>query len=97
MSGTAEPSAGRPEGSGGPSYLDLPLRTFLGLLRDDQPAPAGGAAAAVGVALAASLCLMTARLSSRQLPEAAELAAEAERLADTVAPLAQADADAYGA
>ncbi len=70
MSGTAEPSAGRPEGSGGPSYLDLPLRTFLGLLRDDQPAPAGGAAAAVGVALAASLCLMTARLSSRQLPGA---------------------------
>jgi methenyltetrahydrofolate cyclohydrolase len=80
-----------------PCYLDLPLRTFIGLLRDDRPAPAGGAAAALGVALAASLCVMTARLSGRQLPEAAELAAEAERLADTVAPLAQADADAYGA
>ena len=60
-----------------PGYLDLPLRAFLGLLADDQPAPAGGAAAALGVALAASLCAMAARLSGRQLPEAAELAAEA--------------------
>ena len=60
-----------------------------------SPAPGGGAAAALGVALAASLCVMTARLSGRQLPEAAELAAEAERLAGLVAPLAQADADAY--
>jgi formiminotetrahydrofolate cyclodeaminase len=49
------------------SYLDLPLRTFLGLLVDDQPAPSGGAAAALGVALAASLCAMTARLSGRLL------------------------------
>ena len=72
---------------GEPGYLDLPLRVFLGLLADDQPAPAGGAAAALGVALAASLCAMAARLSGRQLPEAAELAAEAGRLADTVAPL----------
>ena len=92
MSVAAEPSAGD-----APSYLDLPLRTFLGLLCGDQPGPAGGAAAALGVALAASLCVMTARLSSRQLPEAAELTAEAERLADTVAPLAQADSNAYGA
>jgi methenyltetrahydrofolate cyclohydrolase len=89
-----------PEASGkhgGPCYLDLPLRTFLGLLADGRPAPAGGAAAALGIALAASLCAMTARVSGRQLPEAAELAAEAERLADLVAPLAQADAEAYGA
>ena len=78
-------------------YLDLPLRTFLGLLADSRPAPAGGAAAALGVALAASLCAMTARRSGRQLPEAAELAAKAERLADLVAPLAQADAEAYRA
>jgi methenyltetrahydrofolate cyclohydrolase len=83
-----------PEGRG---YLDMPLRTFLGLLADDRPGPAGGAAAALGVALAGRLCVMTARLSSRQLPEAADLAAEAERLADLVAPLAQADANAYGA
>ena len=78
-------------------YLDLPLRTFLGLLADSRPAPAGGAAAALGVALAASLCAMAARRSGRQLPEAAELAAKAERLADLVAPLAQADAEAYRA
>ncbi len=88
-----EKVGGDPEASGRhskPGYLDLPLRAFLGLLADDQPAPAGGAAAALGVALAASLCAMAARLSGRQLPEAAELAAEAGRLADTVAPLAQA-------
>ena len=94
-----EPEAsGRPSGKhGGPCYLDLSLRTFLGLLADASPAPAGGAAAALGVPLAASLCAMTARVSGRQLPEAAGLAAEAERLADLVAPLAQADAEAYGA
>ena len=95
-----EKVGGGPEASGRhgePGYLDLPLRVFLGLLADDQPAPAGGAAAALGVALAASLCAMAARLSGRQLPEAAELAAEAGRLADTVAPLAQADAEAYRA
>ena len=81
----------------GPSYLDLPVRAFLGLLSDDKPAPAGGAAAALAVALAASLCAMAARLSGRQLPEAAGLALEAEHLAGTVAPLAQADAEAYRA
>ena len=99
MKGDVEVGGG-PEASGRrsePGYLDLPLRAFLGLLADDQPAPAGGAAAALGVALAASLCAMAARLSGRQLPEAAELAAEAGRLADTVAPLAQADAEAYRA
>jgi methenyltetrahydrofolate cyclohydrolase len=93
-------SQGSPEASGKPGepgYLDLPLRAFLGLLADDQPAPAGGAAAALGVALAASLCAMAARLSGRQLPEAAGLAAEAGLLAETVAPLAQADAEAYRA
>jgi formiminotetrahydrofolate cyclodeaminase len=90
-----EPEASGKHGE--PRYLDLSLRTFLGLLAGASPAPAGGAAAALGVALAASLCAMTARVSRRQLPEAAELAAEAERLADLVAPLAQADAEAYGA
>ena len=63
-----EKVGGGPEASGRhsePGYLDLPLRAFLGLLADDQPAPAGGAAAALGVALAASLCAMAARLSGR--------------------------------
>lgn len=79
------------------SYLDLPLRTFLELLAGDQPGPAGGAAAALGVAMAARLCALTARRSSRQLPDAAELAAEAGQLADLAARQAQADADAYRA
>jgi len=63
-----EPS-GKPSG---PCYLDLSLRTFLGRLADASPAPAGGAAAALGVALAASLCAMTARVSRRQLPGAGQ-------------------------
>ena len=79
------------------NYLDLPVRSFLEVLAEDKPAPAGGSAAALGVALAASLCVMTARRSARQLTGAAELAADAERLADAVAPLVQADADAYRA
>jgi formiminotetrahydrofolate cyclodeaminase len=94
MSQGSRQANGRPSE---PGYLDLPLRAFLGLLADDRPTPAGGAAAALGVALAASLCAMAARLSGRQLPEAADLAAEAGRLAETVAPLAQADAEAYRA
>jgi methenyltetrahydrofolate cyclohydrolase len=80
-----------------PDYLDLPLRTFLGLLAQDKPGPAGGAAAALGVAMAASLCALTARRSSRQLPDAARLAAEAGQLADLAARQAHADADAHRA
>jgi formiminotetrahydrofolate cyclodeaminase len=79
------------------NYLDLPLRTFLELLAGDQPGPAGGSAAALGVAMAARLCAMTARRSTRQLPDAAELAAEAGQLGELAAAQAQADADAYRA
>jgi hypothetical protein len=53
------------------------------------------AAAALAVALAASLCAMAARLSAAQLPSARELGADAERLRDLAAPLAEADARAY--
>jgi methenyltetrahydrofolate cyclohydrolase len=94
----AEPASGSPPArSRSGSFLDLPLREFLGQLADGQPAPAAGGAAAVAVALAASLCAMIARLSARQLADAADLQARAEHLAGTVAPLADADADAYGA
>src|SRR5581483_968107 len=43
----------------------------------DEPAPGGGAAAAVSAALAAGLVAMTARLSSRHLDEPETVMAEA--------------------
>jgi methenyltetrahydrofolate cyclohydrolase len=79
------------------SYLDMPVGRFLEDLSAGSPAPGGGSAAALTVALAAGLCSMAARLSTGRLAEAAELAAEARRLQARVAPLAQADADGYAA
>jgi formiminotetrahydrofolate cyclodeaminase len=78
-------------------YLDMPLGAFLGELSAPMPAPSGGGAAAAAVALGASLCAMTARLSARQLtPEVATaLTADAERLRRRSASLIQADADSY--
>jgi methenyltetrahydrofolate cyclohydrolase len=94
----AEPTSGRdPAGPPARSFLDMPVREFLGLLADGQPAPAAGGAAAMAVALGANLCAMVARLSARQLADAADLQARAERLAGVVAPLADADAQAYRA
>jgi formiminotetrahydrofolate cyclodeaminase len=77
-------------------YLDLTLGQFLDRLAAREPAPGGGAAAAVTVAMAAGLVAMAARFSGDQLEHAEEVAAEAEALRLRVAPLAQADADAYG-
>jgi methenyltetrahydrofolate cyclohydrolase len=68
---------------------------FLDALSAPTPEPGGGAAAALAVTLAAGLCVMTARLSGRQLPAAEETAARAEVLRDRAAPLAQADVEAY--
>jgi formiminotetrahydrofolate cyclodeaminase len=47
--------------------------------------------------MAAGLCAMTARLSSRQLAGAEDVAAAAQRTADRAASLIQADADSYAA
>jgi formiminotetrahydrofolate cyclodeaminase len=69
---------------------------FLDELAAAQPAPGGGSAAALAVAFAAALCAMTAELSVRHLAEAAGLASQARWLLRHAAPLAQADADAYG-
>jgi len=88
--GTAEPGTGR----GG--YLDMRVGDFLDGLAAARPAPGGGSAAAIAVALAAALCAMTAELSARQLAQAPQLAAESRGLLRRAAPLAQADADAYG-
>jgi len=79
------------------AYLDLPLGAFLSALSAAEPAPSGGGAAAVAVALGASLCAMSARLSARQLTQdlASELTTEAERIRARSASLIQADADSY--
>jgi methenyltetrahydrofolate cyclohydrolase len=82
-----------------PSYTDLPLSRFLEQLAGPDPAPSGGGAAALAVSLGAALCAMTARLSGRHMgeAEAADLAADGQRLADAAASLIQADADSYQA
>jgi formiminotetrahydrofolate cyclodeaminase len=78
------------------NYLEQPLAGFLDSVASGEPAPGGGAVAAVAVALAAGLCSMAAHLSADYLADAAELAVRAERLRERVAPLAQEDATAYG-
>ncbi len=79
-----------------PDYLELPVGRFLDLVAAGDSAPGGGSAAAVSVALAAGLSSMAARLSTKQLAEATGLAQRAESLRERVAPLARADAVAYG-
>lgn len=88
-----EPTAA---GAGLPVYLDMPLGAFLAELGAGRAPPAGGCAAAACVALSASLCAMTARLSRRQLGSslAAELTAEAQRLSASAGAQIQADAEA---
>jgi formiminotetrahydrofolate cyclodeaminase len=79
-----------------PDYLDLPLGEFLDRVASDTPAPGGGSAAAIAVALAAGLAGMAARLSTGQLSDAPELADQADASRHGVAPLARADAESYG-
>ena len=92
-----EPPAGEPQAAAPPAYLDMTVGRFLDALSATTPDPSGGGVAALAVALAAGLCVMTAGLSARHLPEAPRLAEQARRLRDRAAPLAQADAEAYRA
>ena len=78
------------------NYLEQPLGGFLDSVASGEPAPSGGGAAAVAVALAAGLSGMSARLSADHLPDAAGLAERADHLRQRVALLAQEDASAYG-
>ena len=77
--------------------LDAPLREFLETLSGEGPAPGGGSAAAVVVAMAAGLVTMVARASIDHWDEAGGVVGQAEAFRARVAPLAQADADAYEA
>ena len=80
----------------GPDYLGQPLGGFLDLVASREPAPGGGASAAVTVALAAALTAMAARFSTEHLADADDLAARADELRAEVVPLARADGAAYG-
>ena len=79
------------------SFLDQPVRGFLEQLAARTPTPGGGGAAAVTGAMAAGLVAMAARFSARQLPEAGDLADQADRLRFMAAQLADMDARAYTA
>jgi len=81
---------------GTPDYLELPVGRFLDLVASGESAPGGGSTVAISVALAAGLSSMAARLSTKQLTDSAVVAQRAQRLRERVAPLARADAAAYG-
>ena len=76
-------------------YAEQTLGRFLELVASRQPAPGGGAAAAVGVALAAALAAMVARFSADQSREALHVTQQADGLRMKAADLAQADGAAY--
>jgi formiminotetrahydrofolate cyclodeaminase len=75
-------------------FFDLPMRAFVDGLAAEEPAPGGGSAAALAVAMAAALIAKVARGSPSWL-ERESAVAQAERLRQRTAPLAQADAEAY--
>jgi methenyltetrahydrofolate cyclohydrolase len=75
--------------------LDARLQDVLDTLAGEGPAPGGGSAAAIVVAMAAGLVTMVARASKDHWPEAGGVIGQAETFRARVAPLAQADADAY--
>lgn len=75
--------------------LDTPLRELLDTLAGEGPAPGGGSAAAIVVAMAAGLVTMVARASKGHWAEAGGAIGQAEAFRARVAPLAQADAEAY--
>jgi formiminotetrahydrofolate cyclodeaminase len=79
------------------SFLDEPVRGFLDQLAARTPAPGGGGAAAITGAMAAGLVAMAARFSVKQLPEAGDLADQADKLRLMAAQLADMDAQAYAA
>lgn len=79
---------------GASDLLDLRLREFLDALAAEGPIPAGGAAAAIAVAMAASLTAMAAR-TSPDWPAAGATIAQAAALRARVEPLALRDAEAY--
>lgn len=89
------PVTGPAPGDGASSYLDLPFDLLLDAFADGGPAPGGGSAAVVAVALAASLCTMAARLSTGHSARAHTLALEADAVRRDISPLCDEDPRAY--
>ena len=79
------------------SFLDDSLKEFLDAVPARTPAPGGGAVAAVVAALAAGLTAMAARFAPDAWERRAEVVGRAEELRARLEPLADADAEAYGA
>ena len=82
---------------GSSSFLDAGLKEFLDAVPARTPAPGGGAVAAIAASLAAGLTAMAARFAPDGWERRAEVVGRAEELRASVEPLADADADAYGA
>src|SRR5436305_196210 len=91
LAGTS-PAGENPRVASPRPYLDLTLGEWLDELARAEPAPGGGSALGVAVAMAASVLTMTARLSG-----AAGFTAQAEGLRVRTLPLAQLDGDVYAA
>ena len=79
------------------SFLDQTLTAFLDQAAARQPAPGGGSAAALTVALSAGLTAMAARFSATEVGNSEELANQADQLRHRAAALVDEDARAYQA
>lgn len=77
-----------------PSVMDGSVGELLTRMADPRPGPSAGSAAALAAGLAAALIGKIARLSTRRLPDARELAERADRLRGRAVELADADAAA---
>jgi formiminotetrahydrofolate cyclodeaminase len=77
--------------------LDRRVRDLIADVAAPTPAPAGGSVAALVVTLAAALAEMAARLSAKTWGGAEAAVAHAVALKQRAEPLAQRDAEAYGA
>jgi formiminotetrahydrofolate cyclodeaminase len=73
----------------------MPFDELLEAFSDAGPAPGGGGAAVIAVALGAALCVMAARLSARQMAGAPGIEADALAIRDHMAPLCDADSESY--
>jgi methenyltetrahydrofolate cyclohydrolase len=79
------------------SFLDGGLKEFLDAVPARTPAPGGGAVATIAASLAAGLTAMAARFAPDDWERRAEVVGRAEELRARIEPLADADAEAYGA
>jgi methenyltetrahydrofolate cyclohydrolase len=82
---------------GSSSFLDARVKEFLDAVPARTPAPGGGSVAAVVASLAAGLTAMAARFAPEEWERRAEVVGRADELRARIEPLADGDAEAYGA